>query len=158
MSRPRLGYQTYQDEMILTCQGFPVWFADPYGRAEIKIDDIGYMRWAPPSSVSLTASLFRKGMFEHVINCDFRFNELITTQSSLMVLFTPRASSDKKEAPRLKHRKPTISWWLYHLIFWLGLVWMVIFHWPHPAIRVPCWTWRKMLRTTPVALTLTRRL
>ena len=36
--------------MILKGHGFPVWFGDPYGRAEIKIGDIGYMRSTPSST------------------------------------------------------------------------------------------------------------
>ncbi|EDR00708.1 uncharacterized protein LACBIDRAFT_313148 [Laccaria bicolor S238N-H82] len=61
---PRPGHQIYEEEMILKGHGFPVWYGDPYGGAEIEIGDIGYMR---------------KGAFVHVMKCNFNFNELITT-------------------------------------------------------------------------------
>lgn len=76
---PRPGHQIYEEEMILKGHGFPVWFGDPYGRAEIEIGDIGYMRSTPSSTLCLTNSVFSNGMFVHVMNCNFSFNELITT-------------------------------------------------------------------------------
>jgi hypothetical protein len=51
---PRPGHQIYEEEMILKSHGFPVWFGDPYGRAEIEIGDIGYMRSALSSTFCLT--------------------------------------------------------------------------------------------------------
>ena len=54
---PRPGHQIYQDEMILKRHGFPVWFGDPFGKAEIEIGDIGYMKSAPSSTLYLTNSI-----------------------------------------------------------------------------------------------------
>ncbi|EDR00706.1 uncharacterized protein LACBIDRAFT_395936 [Laccaria bicolor S238N-H82] len=60
---PRPGHQIYEEEMILKSHGFPVWYGDPYGRAEIEIGDIGYMS---------------EGKFKHVMKCNFDFDELVT--------------------------------------------------------------------------------
>ena len=54
---PRPGHQIYEEEMILKDLGFPEWFGDPYGRAEIEIGDIGYMRSTPSSTLYLTNSV-----------------------------------------------------------------------------------------------------
>jgi hypothetical protein len=47
--------------MLLKGHGFPVWFGDPYGRAEIEIGDIGYMRSAPSSTLCLTNDITFQG-------------------------------------------------------------------------------------------------
>lgn len=68
--------------MILKRHGFPVWFADPYGNAEIEIGDIGYMRSATSSSdlpsVSLTVPLFREGSFVLVKHYNYNFTPFHT--------------------------------------------------------------------------------
>ena len=73
---PRPGHQIYEEEMILKGHGFPVWFGDPFGEAEIEIGDIGYMRSTPSSTLCLTNSLAlsqrRKVCACHEVQLQFR--------------------------------------------------------------------------------------